>query len=66
MCNKSNSLKGTELYMSPILYCCLKREEDDVEHNPYKSDVFSLGLCLFYAATINFNILLSMRELKEY
>ena len=65
ICNKSNSLKGTELYMSPILYCCLKREEDDVEHNPYKSDVFSLGLCLFYAATINFNILLSMRELKD-
>ena len=52
-----NTLRGTELYMSPALYSGLKDERSDINHNPYKSDVFSLGLCFLYAATLNFDLL---------
>jgi hypothetical protein len=58
-----NTLRGTELYMSPALYSGLKNDRNDVNHDPYKSDVFSLGFCFFYAATLNFNILYQVREI---
>ena len=60
-----NTLRGTELYMSPLLYKCLKENVDDVKHNPYKSDVFSLGYCLIYAAAMNFNIIYDIRNLEN-
>ena len=60
-----NTLRGTELYMSPILYNGLKKDKDDVTHNPYKSDVFSLGFCFMYAATLNFNIIYEVRDLVD-
>ena len=60
-----NTLRGTELYMSPALYDGLKHEKDDVSHNPFKSDVFSLGFCLLYAATLNFNLLYEIRDVKD-
>ena len=60
-----NTLRGTELYMSPALYNGLKDELDDVTHNPYKSDVFSLGFCFIYAACLNFNIIYELRDIKE-
>lgn len=53
-----NGLKGTPLYLSPIL----KREyrkasyggptRQDIYHSPVKSDVFSLGVTLIYAAEL--------------
>ena len=60
-----NTLRGTELYMSPALYDGLKHERDDVSHNPFKSDVFSLGFCFIYAAALNFNLLYQMRDVLE-
>ena len=57
-----NTLRGTELYMSPALYSGLKDERSDINHNPYKSDVFSLGLCFLYAATLNFDLLYQIRN----
>ena len=57
-----NTLRGTELYMSPALYSGLKEERNDINHNPYKSDVFSLGLCFIYAATLNFDLLYQIRK----
>ena len=60
-----NTLRGTELYMSPALYDGLKLEKDDVSHNPFKSDVFSLGFCLLYAAALNFNLLYEIRDVKD-
>lgn len=59
------TLKGTELYMSPILYEGLKKRQDDVIHNPYKSDVFSLGYCLLYASTLNPNTINELREVTN-
>ena len=60
-----NTLRGTELYMSPALYDGLKHEKDDVSHNPFKSDVFSLGFCFLYAAALNFNLLYEVRDIND-
>ena len=57
-----NTLKGTELYMSPALYLGLKNNSKNVNHDPYKSDVFSLGFCFLYAAALNFKLLYQVRE----
>lgn len=60
-----NTLRGTELYMSPLLYEGLRKNLADIKHNPYKSDVFSLGLCFFYGATLNINNLYDIREIFD-
>ena len=60
-----NTLRGTELYMSPALYNGLKINKDDVDHDPFKSDLFSLGFCLVYAATMNFNLLYELRNVNS-
>ena len=61
---KSHSLRGTDIYMSPILYNKLKNKERKAEHDPYKSDVYSLGICFLYASELNFNTVKSIRGLK--
>ena len=61
-CNDRNTLKGTELYMSPLLYNGLKTNQIDIKHNLFKSDVYSLGLCILYAATLNVNYLCKIRN----
>ena len=63
--NKLNTLRGTELYMSPALYDGLKQDLDDVSHDPFKSDVFSLGFCFMYAAFLNFNIIYEVRDVTD-
>jgi hypothetical protein len=60
-----NTLRGTEMYMSPILFEGSKVNMEDVMHNPYKSDVFSLGLCFLYAATFSASSLDELREKME-
>ena len=44
------SLRGTELYMSPLLFNGLRNGQIDIKHNLFKSDVYSLGLCILFAA----------------
>ena len=34
-------------------------------HNPYKSDVFSLALCMLLLATFNYDSLVKIRELVD-
>ena len=63
--NNLNTLRGTELYMSPALYNGLKINKDDIDHDPFKSDLFSLGFCLVYAATMNFNLLYELRNINN-
>ena len=58
-------VRGTELYMSPILFHGLHVKLVLVNHNTYKSDVFSLGMCLFFAATLTFDSLCDIRELNN-
>ena len=61
---RENSLRRTEIYMSPALYNGLKNNIKKIQHNIYKSDVFSLGYCFLYAASLNFNIIYAIRDLK--
>ncbi len=58
------TLRGTELYMAPVLFNSLDHDRL-VEHNPYKSDVFSLGYCVLFAATLSFNILYELRKVNN-
>ena len=59
------TLRGSELYMSPLLYEGLKLNYKDIKHNPYKSDMFSLGLCFLYAICLNLKVLEYIREMKD-
>ena len=60
------TLRGTELYMSPLLFNALKNKgEIDIQHNPYKSDVYSLGLCILLAARLSYIPLYEIREIKD-
>ncbi len=56
---------GSELYMSPLLYYAVKNKKENVMHNTYKSDVFSLGMCLLLAAGFSRKLLLDIRKLKD-
>ena len=60
-----DTIRGTELYMSPILFKALKLKRNQVLHNPYKSDVFSFGMCIFQCCTLTYKSLFSIRELKD-
>ncbi len=62
---KNKTLRGTELYMSPALYNGLLHDATYVNHDAYKSDVFSLGCCMIIAANLDFDIINEIRELKE-
>ena len=59
------SIRGTELYMSPILFKALNARQKKVVHNTYKSDVFSLGMCILLAGTLTFQSLYDIRELDK-
>ena len=58
-------IRGSELYMSPILFNGLHLNTIQVKHNTYKSDVFSLGMCLFLALTLTYSSVDSIRELTD-
>ena len=58
-------VRGSELYMSPILFNGLHQNLIQVKHNTYKSDVFSLGMCLFYASSLTYGGVDSIRELND-
>ena len=60
-----NTLRGTELYMSPILFYGLQKRIFDLKHNSYKSDVFSLGMCILFAATLKIKVLCKIREFNN-
>ena len=58
-------VRGSELYMSPILFKGLHANLIQVKHNTYKSDVFSLGMCLFYACSLTYSGVDSIREIND-
>ena len=58
-------VRGSELYMSPILFYGLHNNLIQVKHNNYKSDVFSLGMCLFYACSLNYSGVDLIREINN-
>ena len=73
MINKNDNtikqtIRGTELYMSPILFRELRNKRminKYTKHNTYKSDVFSLGYCILLASSLNFQLIYGIRELTN-
>ena len=60
------TVRGTELYMSPLLFNALRNTYViDVKYNPYKSDVYSLGLCMLLASNLSYIPLYKIREIKN-
>ena len=60
------TIRGTELYMSPILFNSLRNKMiyKYTKHNTFKSDVFSLGYCVLLASSLSYQLLCEIRELK--
>ena len=63
--SKEITLRGSELYMSPIVYQKHKLNKKEVIHNVFKSDVFSLGFSTLYAICLNLNVIEDIRELDS-
>jgi serine/threonine protein kinase len=61
---EQSTLRGSELFMSPLLYKGYKYNQKKVVHNPYKSDVFSLGFCILYTICLNIKVIESLREVN--
>ena len=45
-------IRGSELFMSPIVFKGYRSGIQNIRHNAYKSDVYSLGICFFLAASL--------------
>jgi len=60
--NQTDTLRGTELFMSPVLFYALQNAQFDIKHNCYKSDVYSLGLSMLYAAALMYNPIYDLRQ----
>ena len=58
-------VRGSELYMSPILFKGLRDKAYHVKHNTYKSDVFSLGMVFLLAACLSFDGCVEIREILD-
>ena len=58
-------IKGTEVFLSPVMFDALVKNIKKVKHNVFKSDVYSFGLCFVYALTKNFLVLQKIKEIKN-
>ena len=63
--SKKKTIRGTEFYMSPLLYAGNLESKYDIQHNPFKSDVFSLGYCFIYASCLNNDIINEIRKISD-
>ena len=63
--NIRNTLRGTQIYMSPLLFNGLKHNKIDIKHNLFKSDIYSLGLCLLYSSTFKLGNLYEIRKISD-
>ena len=57
-------VRGTELYMSPLLLKAF-RENNMVVHDSYKSDVYSFGMCFLYAASLGSQLMDDVRNIND-
>ena len=58
-------VRGSQLFMSPILFYAYNHNISFVKHNTYKSDVFSLGMCFLLAASLTNYALYDIREIVD-
>ena len=67
VCHKGKTkqlVRGTEIFMSPLVASAY-HNRDYAYHDCFKSDVFSLGLCILNAVTYSSKYLLEFKTLKE-
>ena len=57
----------TILFMAPILLNALRvrKRMEYIQYNLFKSDVFSFGLCALFAATLDFDSIYNIRQLRN-
>ena len=55
-------IRGSEMYMSPVMFKGYHSKMPRVKHNTFKSDVFSLGMCFLLAASLSYTPLNMIRE----
>ena len=48
-------IRGSELFMSPIVFKGYHSGKNQIRHNAFKSDVYSLGICFLFAASLSFD-----------
>ena len=58
-------IRGSEMFMSPIMFRALHSKMPQVKHNTYKSDVFSLGMCFLLVASLSYSPLNTIREIYD-
>ena len=58
-------IKGTEAFLSPLMFNALIRNKKKVRHNIFKSDVYSLGLCFIFVLTKNVFVLQKIKDIKQ-
>ena len=56
-------VRGTELFMSPLLLKAFK-SNNYAYHDCFKSDVYSLGMCMLLAATLNMESIEILRNIN--
>ena len=63
----SNEDSPNELFTSPAIYEALNNKTNlkDLNHNVIKSDVYSLGLCLLYAANLSIDPIDDIRNILD-
>ena len=59
-------IRGSEMYMSPVMFKTYHSKMTRVKHNTFKSDVFSLGMCFLLAVTLSYNPLNTIREIYDF
>ena len=55
-------IRGSEMYMSPLMFKGFHAKLPQIKHHTFKSDVFSLGMCFLLAAALSYNPLNNIRE----
>ena len=58
-------IRGSELFMSPKVFKAYHAGMKQIQHNTFKSDVFSLGLCFLFAGSLTMNSLYYIREIND-
>ena len=58
-------IRGSEMYMSPIMFKAFHANLQQVKHHTFKSDVFSLGMCFLLAASLSYSPLNTIREMYD-
>ena len=58
-------IRGSELFMSPKVFKAYHAGLKQIQHNTFKSDVFSLGMCLFFAAGLSYDGPSAIREMYD-